>query len=89
MSGKGALITATEELVMEKPLTGALIPAKQVETSNMKTQNTINKASRTHSPSRHSSPIVNSGNGIPIDANEFTNRSCWALCISLFCNFHC
>jgi hypothetical protein len=66
MSGKGHLIAATEELVMEKPLMEALIPAKKVETSNMKTQNTINKASHTPSPSRHSSPIVNSGNRIPI-----------------------
>lgn len=75
-SGKGTRIGATEELVMEKPLVGALIPAKEVETSNMKTENTINKVSRTPSTSRHSSPIVNSGNGIPIDAYEFTNVSC-------------
>jgi len=42
----------------------------------MKTENTINKVSCTPSTSRHSSPIVNSGNGIPIDAYEFTNVSC-------------
>ncbi|XP_059443575.1 uncharacterized protein LOC132175601 isoform X2 [Corylus avellana] len=69
-TGKGALIAATEELVMEKPLTGALIPAKEVETSNMKTENTINKASRTPSPTRHSSPIVNSEKMALVDLEE-------------------
>ncbi|XP_059443576.1 uncharacterized protein LOC132175601 isoform X3 [Corylus avellana] len=70
LEGKGALIAATEELVMEKPLTGALIPAKEVETSNMKTENTINKASRTPSPTRHSSPIVNSEKMALVDLEE-------------------
>ncbi|XP_059443572.1 uncharacterized protein LOC132175600 isoform X2 [Corylus avellana] len=69
-TGKGPLIAATEELVMKKPLMEALIPAKEVETSNMKTQNAINKASHTPSPSRHSSPIVNSEKLALVDLEE-------------------
>lgn len=73
---KIALAAATKEVVYGKPLMNALIPAKEVETSNTKMEKTTNKASHTPSLSRHSSPIVSSGNGIPTNVYEFTNMCC-------------
>jgi hypothetical protein len=61
-----ALAAATKEVVCGNPPMNACITAIEVETSNTKTKKTTNKASHTPSLSRHSPPIVSSGNGILI-----------------------
>jgi hypothetical protein len=80
---KMAPAAATKEDVCGKPLMNALIAAKEVETSTTKMEKTTDKASHTPSLSRHSSPIVSKGNGIPIDAYEFTNELLGSLHISV------
>ncbi|XP_042954196.1 uncharacterized protein LOC122290509 isoform X2 [Carya illinoinensis] len=57
--GKRALAAASEELVCAKPLMDALAAAKELESSHMNIEKAIKKA-RTHSPSRHSSPVASS-----------------------------
>lgn len=84
MSGKGVLVATTEELVCEIPLMDALIPDKEVETSNTKLEKATNKASCKHSASRPCLPIASLGTRILINAYKVSDRSCWVLCISLF-----